>query len=345
MIFRIFIFCLSCLLVGSQDLFARPSSEEPNLELTINRRMVHRFTDVLKSYTPGVDSVVFDLRDQRLDVTVILKQSQIPFLRFVTPTYKPGEIFRHNSLRKGGASSQDVKDFLVGFQFSFKVEMKPGEQDSVYLSFDQPMVAAYYAQDFNRYREILKELGEVISKGDGLRYRIIEVNRELGNLPQGREGTARKIRLLKEKISLHENYQINSAAETSLQKEVVRFSSGSHLNMLPSDEVLSDLLKSVEGRRTGDGILQDVYSNVKKMKIIHEGLEFKLLGAIKNRKGVLKVSNLGSVLAGYLPGLKITRAEIQKLPPLPSNGMEKSTPRDGNYQLVFEGKVSPRGGK
>ncbi|MBT3783324.1 hypothetical protein HOF92_00025 [bacterium] len=343
MILRLF---LVLVLVGCNSSIteASNSSEEPNLRVYLNRRMVHRFTDALKSFAPGVDSVLFDLRDNRLDVKVVLQKSQIPFLRFVTPTYKPGEIFKHNSKRKGRVSKDDEEDYLVGFQFSFEARMDPAEPDVAYLAFKQPQVAAYFSQDFDHYRKVLKELGEVLSSSDALRDKILAVNRSLSQLPSGREGTVRKIRLLKEKVTLYEKFNSNTHIESGLQEKVVRFSSGSHLNLLPSDEVLKDLLKAVEGRWTGDGILEDVYQNVKKMQVLHEGLEIKTVGPIKNRQGVLKVSNLGSVLAGYLPGLKITSVRIEEIDSPPPDGESTAAQRMGNYQLVFEGKVPPRGG-
>ena len=318
------------------------NERESNLSLVINRRLVHRFTDVLKKQTPGLESIIFDLKDQRLDMTVILKQAEIPFLRFVTPTYKPGEIFEHNSDRQGVVLAEDVQNFLVGFQFSFAIEMKPEEPDAAYLSFEQPMVAAYYIQDLEEYKQILLKLGDVVARGDALRQKIVRLNVELGELLGANGGAENKIRLLKEKIRLHTEYALNSDEEYLLQQKANRFSSGSHLNLLPSDQALAGLLKSVEGRKTGDDILDDVYKKVQRMQVIHEGLALRLVGQIKNRRGVLKVSNLGSVLAGYLPGLMITHAEIQKLPPLPNEEGGRPTVRSGDYQLVFEGKVPPR---
>lgn len=318
---------------------------ESNLSLVINRRLVHRFTDVLKTQTSGLESVIFDLRDNRLDMTVILKQTEIPFLRFVTPTYKPGEIFQHNTNRKGAVLSEDAKNFVVGFQFSFAIEMKEGEPDVAYLSFDQPMVAAYYLQDWEEYKQVLRKLGDAVSRGDALRQSIIRLNTELGELLAENAGARDKIKLLKEKINLRKQYVLNAREESLLQQKAIRFASGSHLNILPSDQALAEMLKSAQGHQTGDDILDDVYHKVQRMQVIHKGLELSVVGNIKNRKGVLKISNLGSILAGYLPGLMITHAEIQKLPPLPSEEGSESISREGDYQLLFEGTVPPRRSK
>jgi len=299
--------------------FAGESSSS-NFSVSLSRRMVNHFTGFLATDTPGLNSLIFDLGTQGLEMKVLLDKTQVPFLKYVTPTYRPGEIFKDIKDRQSGVLMDDERDFRVGFQMLFALKTSANDPDACIFSFKNPRVLAYYEQDLQKYSSLLTELGKLRSKAQAIRSAL----KSLEQIPDLAPARVRALKAKAEKLA-----ELSKITQSIRQKNelVTRFSSGAYLAMLPSDDALTELVGALGGRLRGDRILSQLFQRVIEMGVLNPELKIELLGEIKNRSGRVRVANLGKALGSLIPGLKIMDIKIDS----------KELP------LVIEGIVKPEG--
>jgi hypothetical protein len=304
-----------------------------NFSLSLSRRMVNHFTNFLAADTPGLNSLIFDLTPQGLEMKILLDKAQIPFLKYVTPTYRPGEIFKEIEDRQSGVLVEDENDFQVGFELLFTLKTDSKDPDSCIFFFKNPKVLAYYRQDLKKYISLLTELGELQSRARSLR-------EQLRIQPENQSQISR-VRLLKKRTTLMSGLGKVTRKIRQNNELVNRFSSGAYLALLPSDEALTELVSALGGQLKGDKILTQVFKRVAEMGVLNSQLKIELLGEIQARSGRVRVSNLGKALGGFIPGLKITEIRIDNPTIDPGKIKNQTGLEPHKLPLVIEGVVKP----
>lgn len=306
-------------------IFARP-----NLEVELNRRMINHLTEYLAKKQSNVEGVLFDLDQEKIVVTAIFNSQNFKMLEWLKPTLSPGEIFLSSGQRSGQASRTDEKDFVVAIQLRLNLRTEVSAPDTVYLSFSQPRVAAYYKQDLLAFKDKQRQLGVVLTQYDSAKAQLTDINRKLGSSSEVEIN--HQLKLTSQKIQIRKRLNQLAGDLDVLNRQIIRFS-GSYLSVLPSDKLLQELITSSTGNLTGDSIIREAYGRVMNMEVLNRQLKIDLVDGIKNRSGVIKVSNLGGALSGVMPALKINKIKItNKL----SEAHEKSGLITGNFIIRLE---------
>ena len=320
------------------------ASSEPNFIIELNRKMVNHMTKFLSTNTKQLNSVIFDIREDKLEMKIIFQKSEFEGLSWVKPTLRPGEIFKSASDRTGEVSKIDEKDFLVGIQLAFTLTTKPDQLDSVYLSFGQPLVAAFYEEDLNIYKKLMIRLGKLLAAFNGIKDQLAQIESEEADVSE--DDVERQLQLTSKKAALHQKLQTVTKELDLVNRRVIRFSSGSHFSVLPSDIFIRDAINSVAGKVNGNAVLRDLYDKVKKMNFLNERLGIELVNnEIKNRTGTIRVHNVGHPLSGFVPGLKIQKVSVRKENTVEGAGPEVmgvqpgNSPRIENNIIRFEGII------
>ncbi len=296
---------LICLIVFSALSISKVLAS--SLELELNRKMINHFTNYLSSTQDNIEGVLFDLSADRFLVTAIFEGQNFSMLNWIKPTLRPGEIFLSASQRTGKVSSLDEKDFVVVVKVECDLFSKSSDLDSVYLKFKQPKVGAYYRQDLHEYRKKQLELGKILGRYDSLQSSLGRINGELKSLKSDHLDS--QLSLTAKKLEVRQQLNHLGGELDALNRQLVRFS-GSYLSVLPSDNIIQDAIKSLDGNVNGDSILREVFRRFKEMDVAHPKLDIKLMGNISGRSGTIRVGNIGKSLIGIVPGLKVKKLRI-----------------------------------
>lgn len=302
--------------------------------------MINHLTDYLTRKQSNLEGILLDLDKNHLIVTAIFNSENFKMLEWVKPTLSPGEIFLSSSQRSGQASRADEKDFVVAIQLRLNIRTKLSVPDTVYLSFSQPQVAAYYKQDLMAFKDKQRRLGLALSQYDSANSELKAINTKLGSSSE--ENINYQLKLTSQKIQLRKSLNKLARDIDTLNRQIIRFS-GSYMSVLPSDKLLEDLINSSGRGATGDSIISEAYARVMDMQVLSEQLTIELVNGVENRSGVIRVKNLGRAFSGVMPGLYINKINIidRLLEP-----HEKSGVVTGNFIIRFEADiVDSKGGR
>lgn len=336
-----FLLSLSLLVLLQSSLLAQ------NLKVHLSRAMVNQFTDFLSSSHDAVDSVLFDLVDEKFVLKVFLRKTKVPGMDWVKPTLRPGEIFKPSEERDGSVTVSEEEDFLIGFALEFELSTKPEDLDAVFLSFEQPRVAAFYGSDLAQFRIYQKELTTMQAGYNSLLERKSTIVKELEGLT--RSEIRKKLLLTRARAQIQQEVDGMQERLLVLTRYVTRFHSGSHFSVLPSDAVLTDLVRSAGGVVNGDSIMNDVYETVQGLDVLSDSLGVQLIGGkIENRSGTVRVFNISKPLAPFVPGILFESVKVVGIDEVyPHTVTDSAQEESGNYFLEFVAKAreSVRGGQ
>lgn len=295
--------------IGSQLfwLFLVTASAASNFEIELNRRMINHMTKYLTAEHANLEGVLLDLNGDKLVVTTIFQSSNFRMLEWIKPTLRPGEIFLPASQRSGQVTIKDEKDFVVAIQLELSLQVKSSDIDTVYLSFIQPKVAAYYKEDLREFKLKQRQLLKLLSEYDSANTELDRINMRLKRTSEN--DLKNQLALTTRKLKLRKIVNEMAGTLDVLNREVIRFS-GSYLSVLPSDKLLQDLVQSIGGQISGDSILEEAFRRVEQMKVMHQDLSIKLVGNIVNRSGTIRVGNIGKSLIGIVPGFRIRQLSV-----------------------------------